>query len=176
MPQAFAAFAYCGIPERRTEEKRHRMISALESAYEILFDREKSVVKLFSPPFENPDKNPGYIAGYVPGVRENGGQYTHAAVWLALALLEADEFAPGWDFRGKAREILYAVSPAKKSLSAAEAADYSAEPYVMCGDVGMNGKGGWSWYTGSAMWYYRALIRLWGLDGSLPLDSGQSEQ
>lgn len=176
LPQAFAAFAYCGIPERRTEEKRLRMISALESAYEILFDREKSVVKLFSPPFENPDKNPGYIAGYVPGVRENGGQYTHAAVWLALALLEADEFAPGRDFHGKAREILYAVSPAKKSLSAAEAADYSAEPYVMCGDVGMNGKGGWSWYTGSAMWYYRALIRLWGLDGRLPLDSGQSEQ
>jgi cyclic beta-1,2-glucan synthetase len=113
-----------------------------------LFDRENRVVKLFDPPFDGA-KNPGYIKGYARGFRENGGQYTHAAVWLALAQLERGDARGGLD-------TLLALLPSERGDA------YRAEPYVLAADVYANpehvGRGGWSWYTGAAGWYLRAVV------------------
>jgi len=123
---------------------------ALCAALEKLFDRKAGIVKLFAPAFDNGDENPGYIKGYLPGVRENGGQYTHAAVWLALACFQA-----GWIDDGY--ELIRALLPATHPQDV-----YKAEPYVLAGDVYSNpdhlGRGGWSWYTGAAGWYYQAAV------------------
>lgn len=123
---------------------------AVRSAVERLFDRAAGVVKLFDPPFDGGERDPGYISGYVPGVRENGGQYTHGAVWLALACFRLDMPEEG-------RDILAALLPERKDPEI-----YRAEPYVLCADVYANpahlGRGGWSWYTGAAGWFYRAAM------------------
>ena len=123
---------------------------AVRSALEQLFDRGAGVVKLFTPAFDGNAHDPGYIRGYVPGVRENGGQYTHAAVWLALGCLRLGMAGEGW-------EILRALLPAHH-----DPAVYRAEPYVLAADVYSNpahpGRGGWSWYTGAGGWYYRTAV------------------
>lgn len=141
---------------------RERSLAGLKSAYETLYDRENKVVKLFTPAFDAGSKNPGYIKSYAPGVRENGGQYTHASVWLAIGLLErgmADE----------AYELINALLPNNRVQS-----KYKVEPYVLAADVyslkGHEGRGGWTWYTGAAGWYYRA-VREWML--GLRLRSGR---
>jgi len=130
--------------------------TALRAALERLFDRERGLVKLFTPAFDAGGADPGYIRGYLPGVRENGGQYTHAAVWLALACFEADMAQEGYD-------ILHAILPETHPAQA-----YLAEPWVLAGDVYANpghlGRGGWSWYTGAAGWYLQtALAGLFGI-------------
>jgi len=161
LPQAFSAIAYYEIPELRTDEKKKKIILALESVYENLFDKKNNIVKLFSEPFSKTDKDPGYIKSYIGGLRENGGQYTHAAVWYAWALILFDEFAYEKDFLDRAKEIIYAINPAKYSFDVENAKKYKKEPYVMCGDVysakNHEGEGGWSWYTGSAGWYYQIV-------------------
>jgi len=123
---------------------------AVESAVERLFDREHSLVQLFTPAFSGQGKDPGYIRGYLPGVRENGGQYTHGAVWLAIACLELGDGNRGW-------ELLRALLPETHPTEI-----YRAEPYVIAADVyaapGHEGRGGWSWYTGAAGWYWRAAV------------------
>ncbi|MDE6108491.1 MAG: hypothetical protein K2F83_07485, partial [Oscillospiraceae bacterium] len=137
------------------------------SAIERLFDRENNLVKLFDPPFDCGEQDPGYIKGYLPGIRENGGQYTHAATWLALACFRDRRSADGLS-------ILNALLPAGHPQEI-----YLAEPYVLAGDVYSHpnhiGRGGWSWYTGAAGWYYQAAVRgLLGIkvkDGLLTLDS-----
>jgi cyclic beta-1,2-glucan synthetase len=115
----------------------------------MLYDRENRVVKLFTPPFDDGEQQPGYIKSYAPGYRENGGQYTHGAIWLSMALLRAGEHERG-------AELLDALSPWGR-----ETEKYKAEPYVIAADVysaeGHEGLGGWTWYTGSAGWYYRAV-------------------
>ena len=127
-----------------------RGAQAVDAAIERLFDREHQLVKLFTPAFTGRGKDPGYIRGYLPGVRENGGQYTHGAVWLAIACLELGDGDRGW-------ELLRALLPETHSTEI-----YRTEPYVIAADVyaapGHEGRGGWSWYTGAAGWYYRAAV------------------
>ncbi len=127
-----------------------RGAQAVDAAIERLFDREHQLVKLFTPAFTGRGKDPGYIRGYLPGVRENGGQYTHGAVWLAIACLELGDGDRGW-------ELLRALLPETHPTEI-----YRTEPYVIAADVyaapGHEGRGGWSWYTGAAGWYYRAAV------------------
>jgi cyclic beta-1,2-glucan synthetase len=111
------------------------------------------LVLLLTHPFDHTPQDPGYIKGYVPGIRENGGQYTHAAVWTLIA------FAASGD-GDKAGELLRILNPINRSCSRAGVQRYKVEPYVMAGDVYAEaphaGRGGWTWYTGSAGWFYRA--------------------
>lgn len=127
---------------------RSRRKQALRSSYERLFDEKNSVVKLFSPPFNPERKMTGYVNFYPEGMRENGGQYTHAAVWFAMAL-----FREGMHDEG--RRVLDALLPNVKYKNG-RGDIYKTEPYALCGDVysakGMEGRGGWSLYTGSAGW------------------------
>jgi len=120
-----------------------------------LVDREKRIIKLFDPPFEKVDFNPGYVKAYPPGIRENGGQYTHAAIWLAIA-----EAMLG--FGDKAVEFLEIINPIEHSKTKEEAKKYKLEPYVLEADIYSNkdlmGRGGWSWYTGSSSWYFKAVV------------------
>lgn len=124
---------------------------ALSAALDKLFDREAGIVKLFTPPFDQGDQEPGYIKGYLPGIRENGGQYTHAAAWLALACFQDGK-------ADKGLELLKALLPAGHTQEI-----YLAEPYVLAGDVYAHpdhvGRGGWSWYTGAAGWYHQAALQ-----------------
>ena len=122
------------------------MRTALTSAVEHLFDREHNVVRLFDPPITRRTPETGYVRSYGAGLRENGGQYTHGALWLAMALLRTGRTAEG-------AEILHAVLPA-----AHDPARYEGEPYVLAADIagGDNaGVAGWTWYTGAAGWYLR---------------------
>ncbi|MBQ5320508.1 MAG: DUF3131 domain-containing protein [Oscillospiraceae bacterium] len=139
LPQSFAAIA--GLNKERVE-------SALKTAEENLVIKDKRLVLLFSPPFKETSPSPGYIADYPKGIRENGGQYTHSAVWFALALYKAGKSE-------KAEEILKMISP----LSRPDI--YKTEPYFLAADVYSNpdliGRGGWSIYTGSASWYYKVV-------------------
>jgi len=117
--------------------------------------RKDALVQLLDPPFDGSILDPGYIRGYVPGVRENGGQYTHAAVWAAMAFAALGE-------NGRAWELLRMINPANHALSAEGAELYKVEPYVLAADVYAvaphTGRGGWSWYTGSAGWMYRLIV------------------
>jgi cellobiose phosphorylase len=117
-----------------------------------LVDRGAGLVKLLDPPFDRMHPSPGYIQGYVPGVRENGGQYTHAAVWAAMAFAELGENAKAW-------ELFELINPVRHG---AHPETYKVEPYVIAADVyGVaphTGRGGWTWYTGSAGWMYRLVV------------------
>jgi cyclic beta-1,2-glucan synthetase len=112
-------------------------------------------VQLLDPPFDDGKLNPGYIRGYVPGVRENGGQYTHAAIWTAMAFAHMGNGERAW-------ELLRMINPVNHSTNLAETAVYKVEPYVVTADVYAVaphvGRGGWSWYTGSAGWMYRLMV------------------
>ncbi len=132
-----------------------RARQALAAVDERLVDRENRLIKLFTPPFDNSDHNPGYIKGYVPGVRENGGQYTHAALWVVWAYALLGEGAT-------ATELFALLNPLTHAAHDAER--YKVEPYVVVGDIytaaGHVGRGGWTWYTGSAGWMYRLGIEM----------------
>jgi len=127
---------------------------AMDSVNTRLVRYEDSLVQLLDPPFDKSDLNPGYIKGYVPGVRENGGQYTHAAIWTAMAFARLGD-------RNKAWDILRMINPINHAKSAGDAARYKVEPYVIAADVYAmephTGSGGWTWYTGSAGWMYRLI-------------------
>jgi cyclic beta-1,2-glucan synthetase len=118
-----------------------------------LVRRPQGLVLLFAPPFENTQHDPGYIKGYVPGVRENGGQYTHAAAWAVIAFAALGE-------GDKAAELFRMLNPVNRTLSRSSVQRYKVEPYVVAGDVYAEpphvGRGGWTWYSGSAGWFYRA--------------------
>lgn len=147
--QSWAAIALKDYPDTKEEIK-----SALSFAEKYLVDRENMIVKLLYPPFDNPKHNPGYIKAYIPGVRENGGQYTHAAIWLAKAYFETKE-------KDKAIDILKLLNPIYHSNNKNIADTYKVEPYVVAADVYSNvdhvGRGGWTWYTGSAAWMYKVI-------------------
>ncbi len=134
---------------------RDRSTSAMGEVDRRLVRRESALIQLLAPPFDSSDLNPGYIKGYVPGVRENGGQYTHAAVWTAMAFAKMGDGDRAW-------ELADLINPIKHSDSGAGASVYKAEPYVMAADVYAVaphvGRGGWTWYTGSAGWMYRLLV------------------
>jgi cellobiose phosphorylase len=110
---------------------------------------------LFDPPFDKSPLNPGYIKGYIPGVRENGGQYTHGAIWTTMAFALMGENDRAWDLFALLNPIHHAATPK-------QIATYKVEPYVVASDVYAvaphTGRGGWTWYTGSAGWMYRLLI------------------
>jgi cellobiose phosphorylase len=147
LPQAWSVISGAGDPERAEQ--------ALQSAVEHLVKRDDKMVLLFTPPFDKSEKNPGYIKGYLPGVRENGGQYTHGALWLALAFAMQGN-------GGKAVDILQLLNPVEHAKDADGLEKYKVEPYVVAADVyalkGQEGRGGWTWYTGSAGWMYRVWI------------------
>jgi cyclic beta-1,2-glucan synthetase len=146
LPQSWAVFAG-GAADRARQ--------GVDAAVAHLVDRAARLVKLFEPPFDKGTLQPGYIKGYVPGIRENGGQYTHAAVWLVQALAglgRADDALALWQM----------ISPLSHADSPDGVARYKVEPYVVAADVyGVPphvGRGGWTWYTGSAAWLYRAAL------------------
>ena len=133
----------------------NRTAMALDSAKHYLVHQDAGVIQLLTPPFNKSLPDPGYIKGYYPGIRENGGQYTHAALWLAMANAKAGR---GTD----AFELLKMLNPILITSTVKDIARYEKEPYVMSADVYMGdpytGKSGWSWYTGSAGWMYQALL------------------
>lgn len=132
-----------------------RAVKAMESLEDYLVLREEGLIKLLTPPFTDGELEPGYIKGYVPGVRENGGQYTHAAAWVISA------FATLGD-GDKAGELFGLINPINHTRTNRETAIYRVEPYVMAADVYGDhphvGRGGWTWYTGSANWMYKAGV------------------
>ncbi|TKT82678.1 glucoamylase family protein [Aquamicrobium sp. LC103] len=128
---------------------------AMRSATDLLVDDKLGIARLFTPPFLRTEKEPGYIKGYPPGVRENGGQYTHAATWLVIALAEIGR-------ANDAHKLFSMLNPVNHALEPAAADTYRVEPYVVAADVYSEGdkagRGGWTWYTGSAGWLYRAAV------------------
>ncbi len=131
-----------------------RARQAMASLDEHLVRRDAGLIQLLDPPFDATDVDPGYIRGYVPGVRENGGQYTHAAVWAAMAFAELGDSERAW-------ELARMINPIHHAQDPEGVARYKVEPYVLAADVYAvpphTGRGGWTWYTGSAGWMYRLL-------------------
>ncbi|MDP4116701.1 MAG: cyclic beta 1-2 glucan synthetase, partial [Bacteroidota bacterium] len=128
---------------------------AMEALNKYLVRRNSSLIQLLDPPFDKSDLNPGYIKGYVPGVRENGGQYTHAAIWAAMAYASLGDSKHAW-------ELLSIINPVNHGRTQEGINTYKVEPYVVAADVYAIsphvGRGGWTWYTGSAGWMYRLIM------------------
>ena len=135
------------------DAERSRM--AMEAMDMRLVRRDHALIQLLDPPFDKSNMNPGYIKGYVPGVRENGGQYTHAAIWAAMAFAQLGDRRRAW-------ELLAMINPVNHARTGEEIATYKVEPYVVAADVYAVsphiGRGGWTWYTGSAGWMYRLIL------------------
>ncbi|NLP12926.1 MAG: glycosyl transferase [Clostridium sp.] len=131
---------------------KDRIIEAMNALENYLVKRDEGLIQLLTPPFDQSDLEPGYIKSYVPGVRENGGQYTHAAAWVVMAFAKMGD-------GDKALELFDLLNPINHSRTAIEYSRYKVEPYVMAADVYSvpphTGRGGWTWYTGSAGWIYR---------------------
>lgn len=143
--QSWAIISHAGDPERAKQ--------ALQSLEDYLVDRENGLIRLLTPAFNSDEFEPGYIKGYLPGIRENGGQYTHAAAWAIIAYTKMGE-------GNKALEAYDMINPINHSNNYREYMRYKVEPYVMAADVYSvyphQGKGGWTWYTGSSGWMLRA--------------------
>ena len=133
---------------------RERSATAMESVDRRLVRRDARLIQLLDPPFDKSALNPGYIKGYVPGVRENGGQYTHGAIWTVMAFAAMGDAKRAW-------ELFALINPVTHSTTPETAAIYRVEPYVVSADVYAVephiGRGGWTWYTGSAGWMYRLI-------------------
>ncbi|MBO3761307.1 glucoamylase family protein [Ciceribacter sp. L1K22] len=152
--QSWSVLSDLGTPDKRA--------LALQSAYDELVDQETGIIRLFTPPFVRSEKDPGYIKAYPPGVRENGGQYTHAAIWLGMAFARQGETDKAW-------QSFSILNPANRALTRSDAETYRVEPYVVAADVygaeHYAGRGGWTWYTGSAGWLHHfALSELLGIE------------
>ena len=134
-----------------SQERSSQAMNALDTH---LVDNDAGLIKLLTPPFDGHGPNPGYIQGYLPGVRENGGQYTHGAIWAVMAFARMGNTERAWQLWGL-------INPVNHTLTASDIEKYKAEPYVMSADVYSvephRGRAGWSWYTGSAGWAYRLL-------------------
>ena len=128
--------------------------TAMQAAYDHLVKKDQSLIRLFDPPFNKAVPNPGYIRGYLPGVRENGGQYTHAAVWFIMAAASLED-------KQRTYELIQMINPLNHGSSPVDIKKYKTEPYVIAADVyaveNREGMGGWTWYTGSAGWMYQLL-------------------
>jgi cellobiose phosphorylase len=152
--QSWSVLSGAGEPERSR--------LAMEAVDQRLVRRDLRLVQLLDPPFDASSLNPGYIKGYVPGVRENGGQYTHGAIWAAMAFAFLGDARRAW-------ELLAMINPVNHAGSPEAVATYKVEPYVVAADVYAvsphAGRGGWTWYTGSAGWLYRLIVEsLLGLE------------
>jgi cyclic beta-1,2-glucan synthetase len=147
LPQSWAWLSGAADPNRADK--------ALDSAWSHLVHEDEGLVLVLEPPFDKSEPSPGYIKGYPPGVRENGGQYAHAAVWLAMAMARRGDGT-------RAAKILRMLNPVERAREPESVWRYGVEPYAVTADVyrlpGRIGQGGWSWYTGSAAWMYRAWI------------------
>jgi len=147
LPQSWSVISGAGDPPRSRQ--------AMQSVDRRLVHRDTGLVQLFAPPFDNSALEPGYIKGYIPGVRENGGQYTHGAIWTAMAFALMGESDRAW-------ELFAMLNPIHHGGTPQQVAVYKVEPYVVAADVYAIaphvGRGGWTWYTGSAGWMYRLLI------------------
>jgi cyclic beta-1,2-glucan synthetase len=134
---------------------RDRAAHAMKAVEQYLVRRGDGLVLLFTPPFDQTPLDPGYIKGYVPGIRENGGQYTHAAIWSVIAFAELGD-------GDKAADLFSILNPINHASTRAGIHRYKVEPYVAVADVYAEpphvGRGGWTWYTGSAGWMYRAGV------------------
>ncbi|GDX03896.1 GH36-type glycosyl hydrolase domain-containing protein [Buttiauxella sp. A111] len=132
-----------------------RCAQAMQALDARLVDPEAGLIKLLTPPFNGHGPNPGYIQGYLPGVRENGGQYTHGAIWAVMAFARSGNIERAWQFWAM-------INPINHSLTPDAIERYKVEPYVMTADIYSvaphTGRGGWSWYTGSAGWAYRLIV------------------
>ncbi|TVP97973.1 MAG: cellobiose phosphorylase, partial [Roseinatronobacter sp.] len=128
---------------------------AMDAAADNLMRDDDRIVRLLDPPFDTTPRDPGYISAYPPGIRENGGQYSHAAAWLGIAFAELGEGA-------RAKAVFDRLNPASQSDTPASARRYMTEPYAMAADIGgvapHLGRGGWSWYTGAASWGWRLAV------------------
>ena len=147
LPQSWAVISGAGDMSRSRQ--------AMQSVDSRLVRRAAGLIQLFDPPFDKSALDPGYIKGYIPGVRENGGQYTHGAIWVAMAFALMGENDRAW-------ELFSLLNPIHHGSTPEQIATYKVEPYVVAADVyGVaphTGRGGWTWYTGSAGWMYRLLI------------------
>jgi cyclic beta-1,2-glucan synthetase len=147
LPQSWSVLSGATDPARSRQ--------ALDAALKRLVDSGDGMIRLFDPPFDGDVMDPGYIRGYIPGVRENGGQYTHAALWAVMAVARLGRTEEAWRLFSMLNPILHADTAAKASR-------YKVEPYVVAADLysakGHEGRGGWTWYTGSAAWMYRLLV------------------
>jgi cyclic beta-1,2-glucan synthetase len=134
---------------------RDRAKIAMDSLERHLVRREEGLIQLLSPPFDRSPLEPGYIKGYVPGVRENGGQYTHGVIWTIMAKAIQGDGDKAWEFFNM-------INPINHGRTRYEISRYKTEPYVMAADVYAVephvGRGGWTWYTGSSSWMYRVGI------------------
>ena len=145
--QSWAVISTAGDPQRARQ--------AMAAVDQRLVHRDAQIIQLLSPPFDQSDLEPGYIKGYVPGVRENGGQYTHAAIWATMAFAMLGEGERAW-------ELFAMLNPVNHGSQPESIARYLVEPYVMCADIYAapphTGRGGWTWYTGAAGWMYRLTV------------------
>lgn len=145
--QSWSAISGAGTPTKVQQ--------ALQSANELLVSEQEGIIRLLTPAFDQTEKNPGYIKGYIPGVRENGGQYTHAALWLVKALAESGD-------RERAAKLLRMLTPVNHAIKKQDIGIYQVEPYAVAADIygetPLTGMGGWTWYTGSAGWMYRVMV------------------
>jgi cellobiose phosphorylase len=146
IPQSWSVLSRAG--------ERGRAQSAMDSVDRRLVHRDSQLVQLFAPPFDKSELNPGYVKGYIPGVRENGGQYTHAAIWAAMAFAAMGDSKHAWELFSLLNPIAHGTAPDHMQV-------YKVEPYVMAADVYAapphTGRGGWTWYTGSSGWMYRLI-------------------
>jgi len=138
-----------GVASKTRAEK------SLDAAEHYLISNQDKIIRLLTPPFDRTEKNPGYIKGYIPGVRENGGQYTHGALWVIKAMAEAGKGS-------KASDYLHMINPVNHSSDRDKVFTYKSEPYVVAADIygehPLTGRGGWTWYTGSGGWMYRVAL------------------
>ncbi|HET6956644.1 MAG TPA: protein ndvB, partial [Vicinamibacterales bacterium] len=132
-----------------------RSRAAMDAVDRRLVRRDDALIELLAPPFDHSSHHPGYISGYVPGVRENGGQYTHAAVWAVMAFAALGDAQRAW-------ELITMINPVNHANTPEKTAVYRVEPYVVVADIYAlpphTGRGGWTWYTGSAGWMYRLIV------------------
>ena len=147
LSQSWAVLSGAADPGRARE--------AMGSVERRLVRRDQRLIQLFDPPFDASSLDPGYIKGYVPGVRENGGQYTHGAIWAVMAFAEMGDVERAWELFSLINPISHAATPEGVGV-------YKVEPYVVAADVYARpphtGRGGWTWYTGSAGWMYRMIV------------------
>jgi len=145
--QSWSVISGGGDPARAQE--------AMAAVDKRLVKRDAKLIQLLDPPFDKSDLEPGYIKGYVPGVRENGGQYTHAAIWTTMAFAMMGDKERAW-------ELFAMLNPINHGSQPEEIERYKVEPYVMCADIYAahphTGRGGWTWYTGAAGWMYRLSV------------------
>ena len=147
LPQSWSVISGAGDPRRSRQ--------AMQCVDQLLVRRDAGLIQLFDPPFDKSPLNPGYIKGYIPGVRENGGQYTHGAIWTAMAFALMGDSQRAW-------ELFALLNPIHHGGTPRQIATYKVEPYVVAADVYAvaphTGRGGWTWYTGAAGWMYRLLV------------------